>query len=62
MLWAYHIVIPVEKTLQYREDLVLKEIVEVRDLVKHYVTEDVVVKAVDHMDLTNTRGKFTAIV
>lgn len=40
----------------------MKEIVEVRDLVKHYVTEDVVVKAVDHMDLTITRGIFTAIV
>lgn len=40
----------------------MKEIVEVRDLVKHYVTEDVVVKAVDHIDLTITRGKFTAIV
>lgn len=40
----------------------MNEIVEVKDLVKHYVTQDVVVKAVDHIDLSITRGKFTAIV
>lgn len=40
----------------------MNEMVEVKDLVKHYTTEDVVVKAVDHIDLTITRGKFTAIV
>lgn len=37
-------------------------ILEVKDLVKYYGSEDSLVKAVNHTDLSIERGKFTAIV
>ncbi len=40
----------------------MNEIIKVEDLVKHYKTGDIIVKAVDHTDLMIVRGKFTVIV